>query len=43
MQTINSPMPVNSPIDDTQTVLASSHVLIRDKQTGKILVNKRGS
>ena len=29
--------------DDTQTVLISSHVVIKDKKTNQILVNKRGS
>lgn len=33
----------NSGVEDTQTVLISSHVLIRDKNTNQILVNKRGS
>lgn len=29
--------------DDTQTVIVSSHVLVRDKQTQQILVNQRDS
>lgn len=29
--------------DDTQTVIVSSHVLIRDKQTQQVLVNRRDS
>jgi hypothetical protein len=34
----------NSPtVDDTQTVLVSSHVLIKDRQTGNILLNRRAS
>ena len=32
-----------SSVDDTQTVLVSSHVLIKDRQTGNILVNRRAS
>ncbi len=30
-------------VDETQTMIVSSHVLIRDKHTGQVLVNKRGS
>ena len=30
-------------VDDTQTVLVSSHVLILDRQTRNILVNRRAS
>jgi hypothetical protein len=33
----------SSVTDEAQTVMVSSHVLIRDSQTGQILVNKRGS
>lgn len=43
MQNTEKNIPVNPAIDDTQAVLASSHVIIRDKQTGEILINKRGS
>lgn len=43
MQKVEITQPIDCPIDITQTVLASSHVLIRDKQSGQTLVNKRGS
>jgi hypothetical protein len=33
----------NNCVDDTQTVIASSHLLIRDKQSQQILINQRGS
>jgi hypothetical protein len=36
------PIPKDS-LDDTQTVLISSHVLIRDAKTKQILVNQRDS
>lgn len=36
-------VPPHDAMDDTQTVLVSSHVIITDKKTGKILLNKRGS
>lgn len=35
--------PAQDAMDDTQTVLVSSHVKITDKISGKILLNKRGS
>jgi hypothetical protein len=35
--------PAQDAMDDTQTVLVSSHVIITDKSSGKILLNKRGS
>jgi hypothetical protein len=43
MQKTQPPPEQQPDVDDTQTVIASTHVLIRDKQSGTILVNKRGS
>jgi hypothetical protein len=39
----NLEQPAQDAQDDTQTVLVSSHVKITDKNSGKILLNKRGS
>jgi hypothetical protein len=33
----------NTVVDDTQTVIASSHLLVREKNSQLVLVNQRGS